>query len=758
MSSYRIKRGIAVVADHDSDLFIVDERGRKKIKSPLVWALLDLIHRGIGDEDRLVTMVKERFRPEEVYYALIQLEKQGIVISDTMQPESPADLFRAKVCRRDMGYPHVTPAVISVCVYAIGEAHGSADVLTSLLGCSEVLNVQRITNSHEIDPQSVCVVVVPDYLEPGLAEFGRLVFKEGIRFIPVKPGGVVPWIGPIFIPGETGCIECLLVRVRGHRRPEVEQIGKNGGSESLHLSVGQTIHSLAMVSSLLAMELEKLALGGTPEVTGTVFTFDCQSLSLDRHSVVRRPQCSLCGTLFSESVLFPAIDEIMPKKPLMLQSQMKTDYSDGGERVCAAMETLERYSHLVSPVTGIVGQITTLRDIPSCFGAVTMSTWIVFDTGRKDRSEESGRSAATGLSTGKGRTAPQARVSALGEAVERYCAQYEGCEHRIRASFFELGDVAIHPYDLMGYSEKQYREREVWCQKSDVSYVPDRYDSNRPIDWTPAWSLTYRKWKFIPSAFVYYSYPQEGGGDICRGCSNGVAAGNCLEEAAMLGFYELIERDAVSMWWYHRLRKPAVDWLSFGSPFVSSVAAAMDEMKMSLEILDLTNDFGIPVFSANLFNDETGGRLTSIGLGCHDDPLIALERALSELGQCWRLSGREKNSIAFQESPCSLAPYLRADPRQTPKQPSNFSREQRADFLNDIEHSVQLLRAHQLEMLIVDLTRPDVAFPVVRVVVPGIVHFWPRFGCRRLFEVPREAGWIDDQTGEDDLNPTPFFL
>jgi ribosomal protein S12 methylthiotransferase accessory factor len=84
--------------------------------------------------------------------------------------------------------------------------------------------------------------------------------------------------------------------------------------------------------------------------------------------------------------------------------------------------------------------------------------------------------------------------------------------------------------------------------------------------------------------------------------------------------------------------------------------------------------------------------------------------------------------------------------------------EQSGDFLDDIEDVVRLLRARGLEMLAMDLTRPDVGFPVVRVIVPGLVHFWPRFGCPRLFDVPRAAGWIGGNAGEDDLNPVPFYL
>jgi len=63
-----------------------------------------------------------------------------------------------------------------------------------------------------------------------------------------------------------------------------------------------------------------------------------------------------------------------------------------------------------------------------------------------------------------------------------------------------------------------------------------------------------------------------------------------------------------------------------------------------------------------------------------------------------------------------------------------------------------------MEMIILDLTRSDVNFPTVRVTVPGLRHFWPRFGPGRLFDVPLKLGWIDKQLDERELNPIPFFF
>ena len=757
MSVYRIKKGIAVIADGETGLVVMDETGRKRAAPGLASELLGFILRGRGDEDDLVQALEDRFHPEEVYYALIQLEKQGLIVGEGETPESPQDLFRTKIGRGDeVGYPPAARAVLDVRIISTGGDDSTADALAASLARSELLSVARVRDwrAEDADADAVYVAVASDYLDPEMEEFGRLAHERGIRFLPVKPDGMVPALGPLFVPGQTGCVACLLDRLKGHRRPEVKEMGENGGKRSLGLSVGRTVHSFETIAGLLAVELEKTAGGGAAEARDGVLTLDFRTLSLTRHPFTKRPQCALCGGLrISKNQ-----NGVLPEEPLVLHPRPKADYRDGGERICSAVETLEKYAHLVSPITGVAGRLAPLEDIPACFGRVVRSDWIVRGDGEARRDGRNGRLSAVGFSTGKGLSEPQAQASALGEAVERYSSQYEGYEPSIRASFRELGDRAIHPYELMGFSERQYRERGAWRKKGETAYVPDPYDEARPIDWTPAWSLTAGRWRLIPSAFAYYSYPREGGGDICPGCSNGVAAGNCLEEAIMQGFYELVERDATAMWWYHRLRKPAVNWRTFDSKFTAAVDAAMEETGMTLVVLDLTNDLGIPVFAANLFTGKEDPRFRSIGLGSHRNPRIALERAVAELGQFWKTAEKDERSLHFQASPLSRDLFLRADPGQQPLAASDFAARERGDFLEDIGDMVRLLNGLGLKMLVMDLTRPDVGFPVARVIIPGMVHFWPRFGCRRLFEVPKALGWVDKDVSEGDLNPVPFYL
>jgi len=61
-------------------------------------------------------------------------------------------------------------------------------------------------------------------------------------------------------------------------------------------------------------------------------------------------------------------------------------------------------------------------------------------------------------------------------------------------------------------------------------------------------------------------------------------------------------------------------------------------------------------------------------------------------------------------------------------------------------------------VLVHDLTRPDVGFPVAKVIVPGMRHFWRRLAPGRLYDVPVALGWIPRRLEEGELNPTSLFV
>src|SRR5262249_40551 len=151
------------------------------------------------------------------------------------------------------------------------------------------------------------------------------------------------------------------------------------------------------------------------------------------------------------------------------------------------------------------------------------------------------------------------------EAVERYSCGYFGDEPRQRARIDHLGERAVHPQDILQFSQAQYRDREIsnTVGSCGCNWVPAPFDAEREIDWTPAWSLTFRRTVWLPTAFCYFRYPLPADHQFCVADSNGCAAGNTLEEAILQGLLELVERDACALWWYNRICRPGIDLASF---------------------------------------------------------------------------------------------------------------------------------------------------------------------------------------------------
>lgn len=72
------------------------------------------------------------------------------------------------------------------------------------------------------------VVLVDDYLDPELDRLNTAYLAAGRSWLPAKPAGVVPWVGPFLRPGETGCWTCLAQRLGGNRQVERYLSGKRG--------------------------------------------------------------------------------------------------------------------------------------------------------------------------------------------------------------------------------------------------------------------------------------------------------------------------------------------------------------------------------------------------------------------------------------------------------------------------------------------------------------------------------------------------
>ncbi len=80
------------------------------------------------------------------------------------------------------------------------------------------------------------------------------------------------------------------------------------------------------------------------------------------------------------------------------------------------------------------------------------------------------------------------------------------------------------------------------------------------------------------------------------------------------------------------------------------------------------------------------------------------------------------------------------------------------DLKEDILYCQKIVEEKGLEFLVLDQTRPDIGLCAVKVIVPGLRHFWNRFAPGRLYDVPVELGLLPEKLKEEELNPIPMFL
>ncbi|MDQ6771769.1 MAG: TOMM precursor leader peptide-binding protein, partial [Candidatus Dormibacteraeota bacterium] len=489
--------------------------------------------------------------------------------------------------------------------------------------------------------------------------------------------------------------------------------------------------------------------GGLGE--GEMVTLAVDSLETRRHRLVRRPQCPCCGDPGRWS---------RAAEPIRLRSQMKRFTADGGHRVVSPERTLARYGHHVSPITGAV---SNLEPVPLDDDGLLHVYFAGHNLSSPADNLHALRRGLRSNSSGKGVKDNQARASGLCEALERYSGVFRGNEMRTRATYRSLGDIAIHPNACMLFSATQYQHAATWNRSgSPFKRVPEPFDEEASVDWTPVWSLTHQTHRYLPTAYCYYNALAQPDARYCWGDSNGSAAGNTVEEAILQGFFELVERDSVGLWWYNLAKRPAVDLDSFDEPYVAGMIDNYQKRHRAVWVLDITGDLGIPAFTAISRRIDQQPEHMLFGFGAHFDARIALLRALTEMnqnlafdidpGQATTEDDREAE-MWLRNATIANQAHLAPDDAVRPRRRDDFAAQSSEDVREDVLCCQALVEQLGLEMLVLDQTRPDVELPVAKVFVPGMRHLWARFAPGRLYDVPVKLGWLGAKRTEDQLNP-----
>ena len=571
-------------------------------------------------------------------------------------------------------------------------------------GCEAIAEALKSTGLMLADDSSFLLVATDDYLRPELAQIDSL----GVTWMLAKPVGHTIWIGPIFQPGQTPCWRCMTHWLKLHRKEQAALYGCARNQLLPQPSFASLPSTLTMAAGMIATAVAlRMANRDSGRLAGAILSFDTRTFQQHRSVVRWHPNCDRCGSKSNQGPL----------------------HSD------------------LSPLTGIVSGID-LTDSTECGFYHALAT---FDAPLPEAGVR--RLVGKLRAVGKGVTADEAETCAIAEAVERYSTLFKGSERGMRAEIREVG--GIPPDEILLFSDRQYEDRETWnATHSEIQWVPERFDPAEQIEWTEARSLLTDEFRFVPSALCYMHYDFRGARQFCSADSNGCGTGPTLDDAILAAILELIERDAVAIWWYNRLILPTIELASLGDSRILQIEQEFRRKGRTLSVIDATTDIGIPAYVAIAARFD--GSEPCFGAAADCSPRRAAFKAIAEASQIcfWVGKGAGTEELLGWVRSTSIHdhPYLRGRAERPACEPKAMLP------AVALRHCVERLKAAGLDSYYVDLTRPEIAAPAARAIVPGLRHFWARFAPGRLYNVPIRQGILSRPLPEEQLNPVPCMI
>ena len=254
------------------------------------------------------------------------------------------------------------------------------------------------------------------------------------------------------------------------------------------------------------------------------------------------------------------------------------------------------------------------------------------------------------------------------------------------------------------------------------------------LEWSPAKDIISGKEYFIPTNAIYHPYIH---GNDCESLfksnTNGLASGNILEEAILHGIFEVIERDAWSIFELTHKNYAQIDLESIESDIVNESIDKFESEGIKIKLMDFTADIKVPTIAASA--DDTVTRdagLLTLGMGTHLDPEVAILRALTEVAQsrATQINGAREDTVradfareaGYERMKRINKYYFREEDDKI--ELSSIENRSTTSITKDLEIVKDELTANDIDkILYYDLTRPELDVSVVRVIIPEMELF-----------------------------------
>lgn len=392
-------------------------------------------------------------------------------------------------------------------------------------------------------------------------------------------------------------------------------------------------------------------------------------------------------------------------------------------------------------------------------------------------------------STGTHSKRINAYMAAFGEGIERYCGFLSNIQPQKITTYANLlhnGLSALPLEEFHLFTQEQY---------SQPHFPFTLPEEETTLSWIKGHSLINHKPIYVPSALIFNQYkPVNGEPRLCPDIHPGMACGPSLSSALLAALYEIVERDALMVFWLNLLPMPCIE-MQKDEPWRQRFGKYMTANHLELSLHWLQSDLNIPVVFC-LLVDETEG---VVGGGCAArlDTYEAAVKAVCESVQTWllaieikrgkhgKLAPHEKRYAKGLLDPdkrdqlpgtqllFNLVHYLNhknwslLKTLRHPKERLTFKdipSPETGSIENDLRYVLNEFKKHELDPIVVNLTTKDVAeagWCVVRVLAPGAVPntptAYPPLALKRLWEVPVRLGYQSlEEKGNWNLAPMPY--
>lgn len=308
---------------------------------------------------------------------------------------------------------------------------------------------------------------------------------------------------------------------------------------------------------------------------------------------------------------------------------------------------------------------------------------------------------------GKGGTVIQAEASALMELAERFSFfSFIKNTPFATATYREL-DGNILPVETLWQS--------LYDNETDTK-LGTSVLRELPFRWTRAYNLTRNTEVLIPIDWFYTINEY-----------NGPAAGNVLEEAILQSLCEVVERHVSSVISNERMITPSIDPSSVQDPAARELLDKFAAQSIQLFIKDFSLDTGIPTVGTLAWDPSTFPEKSEIVFTAGTTPNAekSLVRALTEIAQLagdFQLRTSYRPTLPKYKSLEEAGYIMASSPVVSIQSLPDLSDN---NFKTEIERCVSTLSHLGMEVLVVDVTHPQLKIPSVYTIIPG-AHFRDR--------------------------------